>query len=625
MYDGKDYVELVRQAQLGSRESVEVLSERVRGRLYAYVYRIVVDRDFAQDVVQESMLEMVKALGKLENAERFWPWLRTIAFNKIRRTHSARKGHRMPRMSDEPEARGGGADGGLAKLVADELRQAVVAAMEELKAEHRRVLTMRCYEEMEYSEIAELIGCSELGARVRFCRAKRALRRQLSRRGFGRGILVTALVLFGKLTAPSKSAAAGICVTSGTMKAGVTAGLAALAGGKTAVVLATAGVVAAGAAMVASGTGGTKAGRAGEVAGSLWTQAARGAEERWYYYPLGANGPVMMRAVLWDSEGEESYCQFWQDGEANYCFDKRKNTIYINNWRIWDRELGVERLPTDEVNMRDFVSLVTGQIGDMEYVSNDESGLLVIVRGAEEGGKRTRVVRHHNMLNEEYFRYKWPADAKVVDGRDAMHKRGWTYFRVSGRIDGKDVRGRGRIPFVYAVNRERYPWLELEVGDEVKIVDGGTEAVVYDGGGRVLGRYEGGSFFAGLGRPWMGLHTVDTVRRDAARQRVWFETKYGAGQGKAEVALTCEGVKLVYSIDLERDVVEKITFLGDSGGGQAPRAPYGDVKGEMGFSYLEEVEQDDGEFAAPARAGSGSAPRERLGMLWLVRLADSDW
>jgi hypothetical protein len=108
------------------------------------------------------------------------------------------------------------------------------------------------------------------------------------------------------------------------------------------------------------------------------------------------------------------------------------------------------------------------------------------------------------------------------------------------------------------------------------------------------------------------------VRRDAARQRVWFETKQGAGQGKAEVALTCEGVKLVYSIDLERDVVEKITFLADSGGGQ-------DVKGELRFSYLEEVEQEDGEFAAPARAGSGSAPRERLGMLWLVKLADSDW
>ena len=60
MDDSTDYIELVRQAQGGSKESLDALAERFRGRLYAYVYRIVVDREIAQDVVQDSMLQMLK-------------------------------------------------------------------------------------------------------------------------------------------------------------------------------------------------------------------------------------------------------------------------------------------------------------------------------------------------------------------------------------------------------------------------------------------------------------------------------------------------------------------------------------------------------------------------------------
>ena len=203
MADNRDYIELVKHAQLGNRESLDALAERVRGRLYAYIYRIVLQEHLAQDIVQETMLEMFKVLGKLERADRFWPWLRGIAFNKLRRHYAEEKHRRTVPMSkqEKPEGGSGESHAGLANLVAEEMKQVVVSAMAELKPQYRKVLAMRCYEEMEYSEIAELMGCSELGARVMFCRAKKALHKQLSRKGFGKGFLVTALVLFGKITA----------------------------------------------------------------------------------------------------------------------------------------------------------------------------------------------------------------------------------------------------------------------------------------------------------------------------------------------------------------------------------------------------------------------------------------
>lgn len=76
MDDNREYIELVKQAQLGERGSLDCLAELVRGRSYAYVYRIVLQDDLAQDIVQESMLEMFKIFGKLDRADRFWPWLR---------------------------------------------------------------------------------------------------------------------------------------------------------------------------------------------------------------------------------------------------------------------------------------------------------------------------------------------------------------------------------------------------------------------------------------------------------------------------------------------------------------------------------------------------------------------
>ena len=111
MDECKDYIELVRQARLGSRESLNTLAKLVRGRLYAYVYRIVLREHLAQDIVQESMLEMFKVLGKLERADRFWPWLRGIAFNKIRRHYLEEKHRRAVPVSKLQNPRRGCTEG----------------------------------------------------------------------------------------------------------------------------------------------------------------------------------------------------------------------------------------------------------------------------------------------------------------------------------------------------------------------------------------------------------------------------------------------------------------------------------------------------------------------------------
>ena len=140
-------------------------------------------------------------------------------------------------------------------------------------------------------------------------------------------------------------------------------------------------------------------------------------------------------------------------------------------------------------------------------------------------------------------------------------------------------------------------------------MDSGAEVCVYNQSGEAVAKYKGGSFFKGLSRPWMGLHTIDVVRRDAAEQEVWFETKPVPDSRQVKVVLNCKQVKLVYAIDLETDVVETITFSADNGN-----------RGELRFSYLQDIDDVGNEFASPRAGSYRRSQQDSPGMLWLVKL-----
>jgi hypothetical protein len=338
---------------------------------------------------------------------------------------------------------------------------------------------------------------------------------------------------------------------------------------------------------------------------------ADGMEQCWYFFPEGPGRPVMMRLLKFDSSGGNSYCRNLQNQYANYYYDN--DTVYINNFRTYNPDLSVARLPTDGEDLSRFISRVEGGRADTKRVSSTKKGLLVISkRNGESGDRIWRTERHFNVLDEEYFQLDWPQNARVVDNRDQMHKRGWTFFRITGRINGRQVSGTGRIPFVYAARGQFAPWLNLQFADGTMLIDSGSKACVIDERGNQVAIYKGGSFFKGLGRPWMGLHTIDTVRRDAAEKQLRFETRQLSGGEKAEVVLMQGQTRLVYTVDMEIDVVEKITFTMNNRS-----------RGELKFTYLQDINNPGNEFASP-RVGSYRKPQQDPpGMLWLINLINN--
>jgi len=609
----KDHIELLKKAQRGEKESLDRLAEMATKRLRLYLYRLTLDEELTQEILQETMLEMCRILGKLRRADKFWPWLYGIATNKIHRHQrnlSTQKRLAQSRKNRQPANHQQQA---FENLVSRELKQIVAAAMKGLRTTHRAVLVMRCYDQMSYAEIAQAMGRSEFSTRMLFLRAKRALQKQLLRNGLSKGSLLGALVLFGKLTAPAE-AAAQVSVSSASLSIGTLAGLVGIATTKTAIVSLSAAAVITVAAVVGSGSLGPKS---GQIAGAAEDHAATIStphnqarqEEYWYYFPEGPDNPVMIR-VKAGRRGHRPQAQFLQNDQANYCFDN--GVIYINNHRRYAPDLSVARLPTDNPQFSSFISRTEGTRPSqkMQYVPNRANGLLVVAtRSGDSANNRPWVIRHYNVLDEGYFQGDWPTGLRMIDRRDAMHKRGWTFFTVTGRVNGQNVRGAGRIPFVYATSKRFDPWLTLHVGNDLTIVDTPAQAYIASLRAGKRTHYRPGTFFKGLSRPWMGLHTIDTVRRDAAEQRIPFSTKL-ADARTARVTLNTHDVTLTYSIDLQTDVVARISFSID-----------GSSAGVLNFSYLQNIEQLGSQFLRPRPTPDGAPPQNDASLLWLVDLA----
>ena len=605
-----DQIELIRRAQCGDRLCLEKLAEQARGRLHTFVYRLTQQEELTQEIVQESLFEMYKVLGKLKSAERFWPWLHGIATNKLRHHYRTERTQRNLAVSSaEGKASAKEHQDGLERLVGEELKQIVWSAMEKLRTQHKAVLVMRCYDDMAYADIAEAMGCSEFGTRMLFLRAKRALQRELSKNGFGKGSFLAALVLFGKMTAPSEAAAAHVSVTAAATKVGLLAGIAGLATTKTAIIsLTAAGALTVGTVVTTSRhSEGPEQATSNPQAVAPFDRSDNAEEEFWYYFPDGPAGSMMLRARS-GADGDKSSWQVLQNTRANYLY--RDGTVYINNHRMWAGDLSVLKVPTDSPKMTEFLRQVEGSSKAPEHVAASGKGLLVVAARDKAGDdSRPWVIRHRNMLDEDFFQGDWPAAAKTVDNRDEMHRRGWTYFRVAGQINGQSIWGAGRIPFVDSLRESYSPWLKLQAGS-LTIADSYTDAFVSRSASDQLGTYKGGSFFEGLLRPWAGLHTIDTVRRDAAEQHVKFETKYTPASEFVRVELDCGNVKLVYKIDLETDVIDEIIFSTDQGD-----------KGNLKFSYLQSVDGVGGEFVRPVRPRTEKTSyHESPGLLWLIQL-----
>ena len=668
--------EFVRLAQSGCQQGLARLAELARPRLCAYLYRVTLDADLADELTQDVLVQMVQSLPQLRDPKRFWPWLYRIALNRVRSHFARAKREATVPVSvldshnrfDAP-APGRSVPEGLAQR---ELARQVFTAMQDLSHRHRAILSLRCFDQLSYAQIAATMECTETGARALFFRAKQRLQRVLRKQGIGTASFVTVLTLFGRLTEPAEAAIAtnalagqagmtgamgsggavgseGAASSGAAASAGTAAGLAGatipqamlqvgLPGtvvatllskvGLLLIAVAVAGVMVTSMAVHRSPASQTPARQ--QVAAVHFTEhspqgsdfplrsLSKGAYEKWFHFPEGPDGPIFLAMQRWDPTRTNKLCSWLQDEHANYYYHSGERSLYLNNYRLFRSNAQTWRLPTDEPELQQFLDRVEGIVSGPVLVRDPATALPV--RGQDNRFvdivDKTIEYRYSNLY--EPLTAPWPGDPPMHDERDTMHRRGWTFFRVTGQINGQPLQGRGCLPFIYEHYETHSPWLELTVAERVCLLDVPAGACLLDAGGQRRQDCGWQSFFAGLSRPWMGLHTVDLVRRDAGREKLDFTCRHDPDFKYFTVILTplnpAGRTRLVYTIDTFTDVLLSIDISIVPTQGQSRQM-------HMEFEYLQDLPEDATEFACPVLpAGSSRRAQEAAGLLWPLRL-----
>ena len=583
---------------------MKALVEGVRARLDEYVNRLTLDQDLTDEIVQDTLITMMEQLHTLRQSDQFWPWLSKIALNRMRRVYRE-NGKRRTKSLENPRIREASSEDHnvVADAITQELRQIVIGAMRQLKPDLRTVLVLRCYEQLSFPEIADRTGSSDFKARALFVRAKRALGKNLARNGFGKSSLLGALLLFGKMTATSEASLASTSMSAGMVWAGWLPTLSVALSSKM-TLLAAAAVGSAsvlGPILLHDSTPDQRHMPMAYVqdAGLPGDQK----HQHWYYYPPASQGNVHIQ-VRSAQDNRSGYPSLLQNEHANYA--RTENAVLICNAHVWHQDGSVMRLPTDKSGLSEFLNKIEGTSVSSNPVRFDRTGLLVV----QEDQKPWYVLSDFDIADEGCYRGQWPKHLEILDQRDAIHKRGWTYVSITGRLREKRISGTGCLPLVHAQSNEHAPWIRLRIGDNLILEDNGVEAIVRNAQGQFLRRYQGGTFFRGMARPWQGLHTIDTVRRDAARQKIAFVTELTTATDAATVRLDCGSVQIAYGISMQDDLIDEIAFSLADGS-----------EGKMHFAYPLQPKDTNQTFMRPVRSTSNSSRSRKPGMTWLVALA----
>jgi RNA polymerase sigma-70 factor, ECF subfamily len=157
---------LIRDAQRGSGEALEVLFRRHWSGAYRAAWMVVRDTGTAEDIAQEAFIAAVRALDRFDRRRPFGPWLHRIVVN---RAIDAARSRALRREVDAAAAEDTAAD-----PPPEPLSDEVTAALAELGPEHRAVVALRYL--LDYTP-GEIAGLLELPRGTVNSRLRRALDR----------------------------------------------------------------------------------------------------------------------------------------------------------------------------------------------------------------------------------------------------------------------------------------------------------------------------------------------------------------------------------------------------------------------------------------------------------------
>jgi RNA polymerase sigma-70 factor (ECF subfamily) len=167
----------VERARAGDRRALEVLLHRHTDRIHAVCRRIVNHPEDALDATQEALLAVARGIARFDGSARFTTWCYRVATNAA--LDEVRRARRRPVPVDAVVPVATDRD----DTVGVDARLDVDAALATLAPEFRAAVVLRDLCDLDYAEIADVLGVPAGTVRSRIARGRAALAAALGEPG----------------------------------------------------------------------------------------------------------------------------------------------------------------------------------------------------------------------------------------------------------------------------------------------------------------------------------------------------------------------------------------------------------------------------------------------------------
>jgi len=165
---------LIEECRTDNRKAQFRLYDLYSKAMYNLAYRILNNREDAEDILQESFVECFRSLYSFRFESTFGAWLKKITINKCINQIKKKKidltlYETLPAIIDEEEE----------EVIYDTGK--VFKSIEKLPDGYRIILTLYLLEGYDHAEISQILGITESTSKSQYSRAKDKLRNILSK------------------------------------------------------------------------------------------------------------------------------------------------------------------------------------------------------------------------------------------------------------------------------------------------------------------------------------------------------------------------------------------------------------------------------------------------------------
>ena len=155
-------------------QPMEEIYQEYAKLVYRYLLSLTREESLAEELTQETFFQAIRSIGRYDESCKIYTWLCAIAKNVW---HSyLRKHPAAEHLEDQVIA----VDSAEKKVLDEEERTMLLKSVHALPEPYREVIYLRIYAELSFREIGDVIGKSEIFARVSFYRGKERLKKMLS-------------------------------------------------------------------------------------------------------------------------------------------------------------------------------------------------------------------------------------------------------------------------------------------------------------------------------------------------------------------------------------------------------------------------------------------------------------